>query len=218
LIKQPLKPLAEEVEDNRHNIVNDWNHIHETVIDLGVPEMADVIGGQMFAGGHLRSTTTSCLNLRLADNLSLMTDKELQHLICAISDWTADTGGSETLMKVLDNLDSECALRCERWNMEDNLKFALMWVHYRFRPEQCQFVGKVLEMGSSKLQEFQISQLIHCLLTLSYACEMAQQLSNSIDQKQLEEVEKNLSQNFFSLHQTDSDFELTHQGMCSITT
>jgi len=147
-----------------------------------------------------------------------MTDKELQHLICAISDWPADAGGSETLMKVLDKLDSECALRCERWDMEDNLKFALMWVRYKFRPEQCQFVGKVLEMGSSKLQEFQISQLIHCLLTLSYACEMAQQLSNSIDQKQLEEVEKNLSQNFFSLHQTDSDFELTHQGMCSITT
>ena len=50
-----------------------------------------------------------------------------------ISDWPADAGGSETLMKVLDKLDSECALRCERWDMEDNLKFALMWVRYKFR-------------------------------------------------------------------------------------
>ena len=32
-----------------------------------------------------RSTTTSCLTLRLADNLSLMTDREMQHLIQAIS-------------------------------------------------------------------------------------------------------------------------------------
>ena len=54
LIKQPSKPLEEEVNEPRENIVNDWNHIHETVMDLGVPEMADVIGGQMFAGGHLR--------------------------------------------------------------------------------------------------------------------------------------------------------------------
>jgi len=30
----------------RENIIEDWNHIHETVISLGVPEWADVIGGQ----------------------------------------------------------------------------------------------------------------------------------------------------------------------------
>ena len=54
LIKQPIKSLEEELTDTRENIVADWNHIHETVIDLGVPEMADIIGGQMFAGGHLR--------------------------------------------------------------------------------------------------------------------------------------------------------------------
>ena len=54
LKKQPTKSLTEEVEEERENVINDWNHIHETVMDLGVPEMADVIGGQMFAGGHLR--------------------------------------------------------------------------------------------------------------------------------------------------------------------
>ena len=54
LIKQPSKPLEGELTEARENIVDDWNHIHETVIDLGVPEMADVIGGQMFAGNNLR--------------------------------------------------------------------------------------------------------------------------------------------------------------------
>ena len=54
LIKQPSQPLEGEVTEARENIVDDWNHIHETVIDLGVPEMADVIGGQMFAGNNLR--------------------------------------------------------------------------------------------------------------------------------------------------------------------
>ena len=54
LKKKPTQSLEEELETTRENIVNDWNHIHETVMDLGVPEMADVIGGQMFAGGHLR--------------------------------------------------------------------------------------------------------------------------------------------------------------------
>ena len=35
------------------NYIN-WNHINETVLNLGVPEWADVVGGQLFAGGHLR--------------------------------------------------------------------------------------------------------------------------------------------------------------------
>ena len=54
LIKQPSKALVEEVKDHRENVIDDWNYIHETVIDLGIPEMADVIGGQMFAGNNLR--------------------------------------------------------------------------------------------------------------------------------------------------------------------
>ena len=81
-----ISPASLEPDKNsvRENIIEDWNHIHETVINLGVPEWADVIGGQMFAGGHLRSTTTSCLTLRLADNLVMMTDKELWHVVQAI--------------------------------------------------------------------------------------------------------------------------------------
>lgn len=76
-----LKP---DTNNNRENLIQDWNHIDETVTSLGVPEIADVIGGQMFAGGHLRTTTTSCLTLRLADNILHMTDSELKHLIRSI--------------------------------------------------------------------------------------------------------------------------------------
>ena len=38
----------------REDIVKDWNHIHETVLSLGVPELADIVGGQLFAGAHSR--------------------------------------------------------------------------------------------------------------------------------------------------------------------
>ena len=55
LIKQTEKESLEpDVDSHRENVVEDWNHINETVISLGTPETADVIGGQMFAGGHLR--------------------------------------------------------------------------------------------------------------------------------------------------------------------
>ena len=54
LQKKSQPPLVPDLKNPRENVVEDWNHIHETVIDLGVPEMADIIGGQMFAGGHLR--------------------------------------------------------------------------------------------------------------------------------------------------------------------
>ena len=48
-------------------------------------------------------------------------------------DWPADAGGSETLMKVLDKLDTECARRCELWELQDTVKLALIWVRYSFR-------------------------------------------------------------------------------------
>ena len=54
LSKEPPGSLLPDSSNPRDNIVEDWNHIDETVTSLGVPEMADVIGGQMFAGGHLR--------------------------------------------------------------------------------------------------------------------------------------------------------------------
>ena len=54
LIRQSPGTLEPDTSNSRDNLVEDWNHINETVTNLGVPEIADVIGGQMFAGGHLR--------------------------------------------------------------------------------------------------------------------------------------------------------------------
>ena len=67
--------------------------------------------------------------------MQLKCAKGLVFKICkkCISGWPADAGGSDTLMKVLDKLDSECARRCELWEIQDNVKFALIWVRYSFR-------------------------------------------------------------------------------------
>ena len=54
LIRQSPGTLEPDTSNQRDNLIEDWNHINETVLNLGVPEIADVIGGQMFAGGHLR--------------------------------------------------------------------------------------------------------------------------------------------------------------------
>ena len=54
LIRQSPGTLEPDTSNSRDNLIEDWNHIDETVTNLGVPEIADVIGGQMFAGGHLR--------------------------------------------------------------------------------------------------------------------------------------------------------------------
>ena len=54
LIRQCPGSLEPDTSNDRDNLIEDWNHINETVTSLGVPEIADVIGGQMFAGGHLR--------------------------------------------------------------------------------------------------------------------------------------------------------------------
>jgi len=200
---KPASLTSDLPHESRENVIEDWNHIHETVTDLGVPEMADVIGGQMFAGGHLRSTTTSCLTLRLADNLNLLTDRELQHLIHAISMWPADVGGSETLQTVLDNLDIVCSERCENWNLMDNLRLALIWVRYSFRPEQCHFTCKVLQIGSSQIHELRLSELIPYLLLLSYMSQFTAAVASQMSQDQLEITEKYINKNFFNLDQTE---------------
>ena len=54
LTRQSPGTLEPDSSNDRDNLIEDWNHINETVTNLGVPEIADVIGGQMFAGGHLR--------------------------------------------------------------------------------------------------------------------------------------------------------------------
>lgn len=54
LSKKSSIPLEPDKANPRENLVENWNHINETVLNLGVPEWADVVGGQLFAGGHLR--------------------------------------------------------------------------------------------------------------------------------------------------------------------
>ena len=54
LVRDPDSGIAEDAENSRDSLISNLNHIHETVMVLGVPEVADIIGGQMFAGGHLR--------------------------------------------------------------------------------------------------------------------------------------------------------------------
>ena len=53
-MKKTQSSLVPDAMNPRENVVEDWNHINETVLDLGVPEMADIIGGQMFAGGAFK--------------------------------------------------------------------------------------------------------------------------------------------------------------------
>merc|ERR1719447_1844754 len=79
--------LPEEEVGLRKDITREWNHIYETVRDLGVPEMADVIGGQISARGPSVATCTTALTIRLADNLQMLTDAELRHIIAAMRGW-----------------------------------------------------------------------------------------------------------------------------------
>ena len=110
---------------------------------------------------NTRTTTTSCLTLRLADNITLMTDLELHHLIRSIYckylklhqnyldvtqlrihftrlskslGWPGDAGDSETLAGVVSKLDLECCRRCGEWDMSRaNLPLSLLWARFSFR-------------------------------------------------------------------------------------
>ena len=110
---------------------------------------------------NTRTTTTSCLTLRLADNITLMTDLELHHLIRSIYckylklhqnyldvtqlrihftrlskslGWPGDAGDSETLTGVVSKLDLECCRRCGEWDMSRaNLPLSLLWARFSFR-------------------------------------------------------------------------------------
>ena len=180
----------------RENIIEDWNHIHETVISLGVPEWADVIGGQMFAGGHLRSTTTSCLTLRLADNLVMMRDEELRHLVHAIKVWPGDAGESETLSTLVRSLDHECAIRCDSWSVGDNIDLALILARFAFRPEISQFASKVIQMTSAEIDKpSSLDLLLSYLLLISYWSDIASLLR--LDISSLRVVEDKLVVEFW---------------------
>lgn len=202
LIKQSPGTLQPDISNYRDNLIEDWNHIDETVTNLGVPEMADVIGGQMFAGGHLRTTTTCCLTLRLADNITLMTDLELQHLIRSIYCWPGDTGDSEVLVRVLNQLDCECCRRCEDWQItRDNIPLSLLWARFSFRPEKSRFVCKVLESSSSTIQDFHLQDLLFYLLLVSYSSQNV--LSVNIDQRTLRKIESKILSEFSNIDQIE---------------
>ena len=183
LHKIPPASLEPDKNHKRDNVIEDWNHIHETVINLGVPEWADVIGGQMFAGNNLRSTTTSCLTLRLADNLVMMSDIEIQHLVTAIKVWPGDAGESETLSALVRSLDQECATRCVSWSAADNMDLALMWGRFAFRPEISQFATRVIEMTSAEIDKsWSVDHVLTYLLLISYWSDIASLLRMDMDQ------------------------------------
>ena len=199
LRKRPLA-LEEDTEHHRDNVINDWNHIHETVLDLGVPEFADIIGGQMFAGNNLRTTTTSCLTLRLADNVKLLRDSELRHVLLSVYCWPGDAGHSETLERLVAALDTECALRCGAWPLADTIALALIWARFSFKTENHKFSSKVLEMSASKVAEAHLELLLSYLLLVSYSYHnlLSLQLQLRFDDKMLKSIEEKLTIDFWS--------------------
>jgi len=202
LTRQSPGTLEPDSSNDRDNLIEDWNHINETVTNLGVPEIADVIGGQMFAGGHLRTTTTSCLTLRLADNLILMTDSELHHLIRSIYCWPGDAGDSQTLVGVVTKLDWECSRRCEEWDMtRANLPLSLLWTRFSFRPENSQFVSKVLEMATASVHQFHLQDLLSYLLLLSYSPHSLS--SENIEKTALRRIEETILKEFANIDQIE---------------
>lgn len=202
LIRQSPGTLEPDTSNSRDNLIEDWNHINETVTNLGVPEIADVIGGQMFAGGHLRTTTTSCLTLRLADNIILMTDLELHHLIRSIYCWPGDAGDSETLVGVVTKLDRECFRRCDEWDMtKANLPLSLLWTRFSFRPEENKFVSKVSKLASVKIQQFHLQDLLSYLLLVSYSSESFSSLI--IEKAALRLVEETILMEFTNIDQIE---------------
>ena len=203
LTRIPPGALEPDKNNVRENIIEDWNHIHETVLSLGVPEWADVIGGQMFAGNNLRSTTTSCLTLRLADHLGLMTDEEVRHLVTSVQCWPGDAGESETLSTLVQSLDTECAARCHAWPESDNIDLAIVWARFTFRPEISQFASKVIEMSSTDIHNPpSLDYLLAYLLLVSYWSNIASLLR--LDISSLRAVEdKLLSEYWDRMDQTE---------------
>jgi len=202
LSKKSSIPLEPDKANPRENLVENWNHINETVLNLGVPEWADVVGGQLFAGGHLRSTTTTCLTLRLADNIVVMTDLELHQLIHSIYCWPGDAGESETLVRLISQLDGECARRSGTWSLSDNLSLSLLWARFAFGPETCQYASKVLETTSSKIHETCLDSLVSYLLLVSYLSHFAVRIDHS--NENLRTLEKRVLSEFWNkLDQTE---------------
>merc|ERR1719400_655511 len=168
LKKRSLPNLPEDGPGVREDVVKDWNHIHETVRDLGVPEIADVVGGQIFAGANGSTLCTTSLAYQLADNLEMFTDPELRHIIAVIKGWPRGVVDSESLNKVLTSLDGLAAKRCETWDEIERLQLALIWASYSFRPSQSEFCQATIKLVASSLPSLPLSSLLQYLLLVSY--------------------------------------------------
>jgi len=189
----------------RDNIARDWNHITETVVSLGVPELADVVGGQMFAGANSMTTSTTNQAYHLADHIAGFTDKELQHIITVIAGWPGDSGGSESLSKILHGLDYAAAGRCPSWEEGVRLKLALIWATFAFRPVHVQFCRSTLELASPSLGSFSLKHLMQYLLLVSYRAEDKDLVLDSLKgTDSLEAMAASIDKSFLQLSQTEA--------------
>jgi len=205
LWKKPVENLPEDDEGVRDNVVKDWNHIHETVICLGVPELADIVGGQIFAGGHTRTTSTTNLTYRLADNLVNMTDTELKHLIVAIARWPGDAGTSESLMKVYSSVDGEAARRCVNWTHQERLRYGLICASYAFRPTQSHLCLSVLHESSHCAEELSLTEALHYLFIVSYRAMDKERILETLGHStSLTALETRITKDFYKINEVEA--------------
>jgi len=203
-LKKERQSLKEDKEGERENVTRDWNHISETVQDLGIPEMADVIGGQMFAGGHLRHTTTCCLAMRLADNIFHLTDEELQLALRDVSGWPADASNSEVLICLFKKVDEECSKRCKGWPVNETMQLATIWSRGPFRPRKPSdktFHRIAILQTAEELTSLSMEDLMRFLLLCCYESSTASEVSLSPESQQ--HIEEQLCEGFFSLSESE---------------
>jgi len=201
LRKRSLPNLPEDKPGVREDVVKDWNHIHETVRDLGVPEIADVIGGQIFAGANGSTLCTTSLAYQLADNLEMFTDSEICHIIKVIKGWPREVIDSESLNKILSSLDGLAAKRCESWENTERLQLALIWASYSFRPSQVEFCRASLQLSAESLSSLSLPSLLQYLLLVSYRADDREIILESFEN--IEEVANILETNFHKLTETE---------------
>ncbi|XP_023349458.1 uncharacterized protein LOC111718169 isoform X2 [Eurytemora carolleeae] len=171
--------LTEEEVGLRENVTRDWNHISDTIQDLGIPEFADVVGGLMFAGGHLRQTTTCCLTLRLADHISLLNDEELKLCIRDTSGWPSDVSNSEVCEAVFKQIDQVCSSRCSTWNLTDLLEYSLLSSTGHYISKEKLFQKSSLTHATLQLNNLSLRGTMLYLLLCSYEYNIASELSIS---------------------------------------
>lgn len=201
LRKRSLPNLPEDKPGVREDVVKDWNHIHETVRDLGVPEIADVIGGQIFAGANGSTLCTTSLAYQLADNLEMFTESEICHIIKVIKGWPREVIDSESLNKILSSLDGLAAKRCESWENTERLQLALIWASYSFRPSQVEFCRASLQLSAESLSSLSLPSLLQYLLLVSYRADDREIILDSFEN--IEEVANILETNFHKLTETE---------------